>query len=178
MSGATISACGKYRYSLERDIRSVGIPMHVTMVNPSYADAERNDQTVYSLIRKAEHLGCSFIEIGNLYAYITSDPKELLTVDDPVGPENDWHLASAFSRHHKSIRVVAWGRWNKHPTMRDRAQWIRSVSPSVQCFGMNKDGSPKHPLFLPTKQPLELWPWSNIAKSGTDVTKSQGDGAG
>ena len=33
----------------------------------------------------------------NIFAYRATDPKEMLAVKDPIGPENDGHIQAALS---------------------------------------------------------------------------------
>lgn len=47
---AIFSPCGTWRYRLERDIAEVGKVACAILINPSYAGAENNDQTVGKLI--------------------------------------------------------------------------------------------------------------------------------
>jgi hypothetical protein len=83
--------------------------------------------------------------MGNLYAHRATDPRELLTARDPVGPRNEEALKSMIRK--AEVIVAAWG---KHP-LNDEAQklacWIL-LQTHTRCLGRNQDGSPKHPLYL------------------------------
>ncbi len=50
--------------------------------------------------------------------------------------------------------VVAWGSWGK---VLDRAYYIQLLLRRLNpyCLGHNKDGQPKHPLYLPLTTRLE-----------------------
>lgn len=69
---------------------------------------------------------------------------------DPIGPFNDSHLRHVLGGQRSGwvTPIVAWGA--NAPT--DRALRVlnimamRGVFPL--CLGRNKDGSPKHPLYL------------------------------
>jgi len=44
----------------------------------------------------------------------------------------------------KSAKIVfAWGNCKENPL------WIENIVKAPLCFGHNKNGSPKHPLYLP-----------------------------
>lgn len=153
---AVISECGKYRYLLERrtncPLRWVH-PMLFIMLNPSTADAETDDPTIRRCLRFAESHACTRLTVVNLFALRATNPKELFLAEDPVGPENDWHLEEQINRHSTGIIVAAWG---AHPAARQREKWFRV--PGLQCFGLTKAGAPRHPLYLPAKATLKPFP--------------------
>lgn len=157
---AVISDCGRYRYRLERD-GGEGLPTAVIMVNPSTADAETDDATIRKLRGFAERNGWGKLIVGNLFAYRATDVRQLGKVSDPIGPENDSHLASIFM---DAGRVVfAWGPVSKQPKYQ-RARW-RKVFESAVGFGHTpfcigppaKCGHPKHPLMLPYSSEISRW---------------------
>lgn len=98
---AGISECGTYRYWLCREW-SPGLDSLVwLMLNPSTADATQDDPTIRRCMGFARRWGYGGITVVNLYAYRATNPRDLLTAADPVGPENDrycptpegkWHL--------------------------------------------------------------------------------------
>lgn len=140
---AVISDCGRYRYTLHREwLGGAGLCMFV-MLNPSTADAYKNDPTIRRCVKFAQRWGFHEMTVGNLFALRSPHPKELLAADDPVGPENDlWldRLATAADRH-----VMAWGAFAAAPAraaeVLGRHAWYTPV-----CLGTTVDGSPKHPL--------------------------------
>jgi hypothetical protein len=52
-----------------------------------------------------------------------------------------------------TIVVAAWG---AHSMALDREEEVMALVPNVrwQCLGHNQDGSPKHPLYLPSATEL------------------------
>lgn len=62
-----------------------------------------------------------------------------------------------------AVAIVAG--WGKPPrglaSYRDRVAQLKAIADDVgcalMCFGTNEDGSPKHPLYLPSKAPLVEW---------------------
>lgn len=154
---AIISECGLYRYALTRTWDPSLPTMIFVMLNPSTADATEDDNTIRRCIGFAKREGYGTIIVVNLFAYRATDPSELLAVDDPVGPENDAFVSSIIQR--QAGRVVCG--WGTTKIARTRLDWFRRVIEDtcgrVECLGANKDGSPKHPLYLPKNSPLKTW---------------------
>lgn len=144
---------GPYRYSLGRTWRRQSPWVLFVMLNPSVADAAKDDPTIRRCVNFARAWGYGGIRVVNLFAYRATDPSELNAADDPVGPENDGHIVTESLM--AEITVAAWGR-SIPRKFEDRASEVlkllleKSV-PRVYCIGMNADGSPKHPLYAPTR---------------------------
>src|SRR3990167_7612004 len=95
IGSAIISPCGSYRYTLHRPIPSIlrwVKPLLCIMVNPSTADATKEDPTVRRCIGFAKDMGATSLTVVNLFAFRSASPKALATMDDPVGPDNDRHI--------------------------------------------------------------------------------------
>lgn len=144
---AYISADGAYRYWLTRRV-SRGGDSFVLFVgtNPSTADALKDDPTIGRCFDFARSWEYNWLLMANLHAYRATNPKELSKVGDPVGPENkealEWLVRKA------DMVVAAWGRTPLTAESRRTAAWIMSLS-FTQFFDVNKNGEPKHPLYLP-----------------------------
>lgn len=144
--GAIISNCGRYRYCLVREWDKTKPSLRIIMLNPSRADAEEDDPTIRSCVRIADHLGYGLIAIYNLFAWRATDPKDLSTVADPIGPENDHWLDRVTSG---PTIVCAWGAQAiAAPRAATFMEMLNGVD--VWCFGTTKHGAPKHPLYLKT----------------------------
>lgn len=157
---AVISACGAYRYRLER-VLGEGETVAVVMVNPSTAGADNDDATIRKLRGFGKANGWGRIIVGNLFAYRATDVRELAKVADPVGPDNDDHLSRLF--HEADLAVFAWGPLAKQPRYH-RARWrnvnrlARDAHLRPLCIGAPaKDGHPCHPLMLAYSSPLQQW---------------------
>lgn len=141
---AVISECGKYRYVLRRSLGSIlrwHHPVLFIMLNPSTADAEKDDPTIRRCMAFAKREGFTHLNVVNLYALRSPDPKHLALSADPIGPENDAWIDKEVRG--ASAVIVAWG---AHAFAADRAKdVVRRVS-QPWCLGKTKDGSPKHPL--------------------------------
>ncbi len=88
-SGADISEDGFYRYSLWRTWDLSKPSCLFVMLNPSTADANRNDPTILRCIRYAEAWGFGELLVGNLFAYRATNKAVMKRQTNPVGPQND-----------------------------------------------------------------------------------------
>ena len=68
------------------------------MLNPSTADAEADDATTRRCIDLSNGWGFGAAVIVNLFGYISTDPKKLNSIDDPVGPDNNSVLLDQFKK--------------------------------------------------------------------------------
>lgn len=181
---AVISPCERYRYRLTRRWGE-GSALFLCMLNPSRADAQRDDPTIRRCIKLSQGLGYSAIEVGSLYAYRTSKPAALVAASrelvDIIGPENYAHLRAACQS--SAQRVAAWG---NPPSIHGPNHW-RSIGGAatrglthisyvlsilledepLYCFGETRFDAPIHPLargrhYLPIGRPLAVhlaeWP--------------------
>lgn len=140
--GAKFSDCGKYRYLLWR-IWDYDLPrLQLVGLNPSTANTEEDDPTIENIIRILKHLGYGGFYMTNLFGLISSNPENLRSCPDPV-KDNDYFLKAA--RAETQEVVFCWG---KFPMAVYRAKQIRGYFDEAYCFGKNKDGSPRHPLYL------------------------------
>lgn len=160
MRSAIISDCGLYRYRLERHALSGAGAVAWIMVNPSTADAKEDDPTIRKVIGFSERLGAGWAIVGNKFAYRATDVNALKTARDPVGPDNDAHLAKIIAD--AGTVIAAWGPLAKlPPTLRRRwykiARMADEAGRTLMCFGTAQDGHPRHPLMLAYDTPLIEW---------------------
>ncbi len=144
--GAAMSACGTYRYHLWREWNSTQPRMLLIMLNPSVADHQRDDHTITKSIAIARHLGCGRLDVGNLAAFRSSHPAELRHAADPVGPQNDAHLARMLAA--SDLLVCAWGAHAVALPGRVEAvaRLIRAAGVAPQALRLTNGGHPSHPL--------------------------------
>lgn len=161
--GAIISDCGQYRYQLTRDIPDGSeAPAVFVMLNPSTADAMHDDPTIRRCMGFAKSWGASSLIVANLYALRSTDPKALWTHPDPVGPENNKHLAELARKHF--YVVCAWGANARPDRVRDFLRVMEASEASLWCLGETKAGAPRHPLYL--RRDAKLLPWSSKVLEG------------
>lgn len=148
-STAVLSDCGRYRYELRRRWGD-GPELEWVMLNPSKADASRNDPTIRRCIRFSQAWGFAAIVVHNLFAWRATDPRELARTDDPVGPQNREFLSAG-----AEVTVAAWG---AHPAAAGWWTGRPNTRPRLLCLGVNDNGSPKHPLYVAAGAELAPWP--------------------
>ena len=152
IKGAILSDDRQYRYSLWRIWDETKEPVVFIGLNPSTADESEDDSTIRRCIDFAESWGYGGIYMLNLFAYRTKEPKIMKSMDDPVGPDFLKYFAAHVSL--VSTVVVAWG---NHGEFQDRANEVLDLimdNYNVRCFGLNKNKTPKHPLYLKGTTPL------------------------
>lgn len=161
-----------YRYRLTRNLfHDDDRTMTFIMLNPSTADHEENDATIRRCISFAEREHYGKLEVINLFSFRATDPKRLVSMarEDPSWLRHD--PVDRMVRHVAATRpqgllVAAWG---KRPSGMPKEIYENAVdrmaaiadprfAVSLWCLGANKDGSPKHPLYLKADTLFEPWP--------------------
>ncbi len=144
---AVFDETGRYRYWLSRCWNSSRPPLNFIMLNPSTADAEHLDPTVTRCLRYAQKWGFGSLIVTNIFAWRSTKPDTLPTINDPVGSENNAYLvwAAAIS----ALRVAAWG---AHPSSIIRGPAVRTLLSRfpLSILGTTQNGSPRHPLYCPS----------------------------
>lgn len=157
---ATFSPCGRYRYTLTRDLGPGDGTWLSISLNPSTATAEINDHTIRKDQGFARRHGCARLVKGNLFGMRSTDPMGLLSVDDPVGSGNDAALRAMLAERPRFV-VCAWGAWTGRIGKLVAARvprvvaMIREAGVEPLCLGRAADGSPRHPLMLAYATQLE-----------------------
>jgi len=161
---AHISDCGRYRFSLTRRWGASPACKHAVfiMLNPSTADADKDDATIRKLIGFCKLWKYGSFEVVNVYAYRATKPKDLYDAADPFGPHNGRHIAKA-AYSAPDVIVCAWGANEVTPEALYQLQVSLHDKP-LHCLGRTKDGHPRHPLYVPYSQPLEQFQLPTSAK--------------
>jgi hypothetical protein len=145
-TGAVFSPCETYRYRLWRTWRPRGRVVAFVGLNPSTADATRDDPTVRRCIGFARAWGYGGLWMLNLFAIRATDPRVMRNAVDPIGPENDAHLLATAAA---AAKVVA--AWGVHGTHRGRNEEVvtllRRAGIRISCLDLTKAGHPRHPLY-------------------------------
>lgn len=154
--GAIFSDCGKYRYRLWRIWDVSGTFAQCVGLNPSTANSDDDDNTIRNLTEIIKNNGYGGFYMTNLFALISPYPEALRECPDPI-KDNDVHLRQVYSLC-QSI-IFCWGNFKQAEY---RAKKIIKEFPQALCFGMNANGSPKHPLYL--KQTTKIIPYGKDSK--------------
>ena len=155
-SGATFSRCERYRYHLWRRWGSGKIITYM-MCNPSTADAFMVDPTVRKCIHFAKRDGYAGVDVLNIFALRSTDPRALIC-EDPVGPFNDDFIAAV-----KGVVCIAWGGvGSKVKGNKGRPDYVVGLlsgksDVELVCVGRNGDGTPRHPCYL--SNDTQFVPW-------------------
>jgi hypothetical protein len=160
---AVISDDQKYRYTLYREWEEdpfAGIRvLNFVMLNPSTADADKDDPTIRKCIGFAKLNEYNAIRVVNLFALRSTDPDNLKynhdRGDDIVGPLNNgyvWELPP------EETVVAAWGStFKREKWFQKRVEETKNLlNRKLWCVKYTDDGlrdpsqrRPWHPLYVP-----------------------------
>ena len=155
---AVISDCGLYRYTLERTWDEAKKTVCFVLLNPSTADANKDDHTLRKGVGFAKRWGYGALVFVNLFALRATKPKCMKAARHPVGPMNGTFVLGAVGSADRV--VLAWGTHGSH---RGRDKEVLAMLEGLAAdklyhLGLTKDGHPKHPLTL--SYATELLPWT------------------
>jgi hypothetical protein len=149
---AVISHCGRYRYLLARQVGPSPRVVTFILLNPSTADATRDDPTIRRCLGFARLWGCGRLQIVNLFAVRATDPERIRRVADPVGPDNVVHVMRAAGLSHSASSrcrgpvVCGWGVRGGHLGQDATVLgWLRRLGVRPLALGITRDG---HPLYV------------------------------
>ena len=143
--GAEFSIDKKERYSLKREWDKSKNKILYIMLNPSFADDKDDDPTIRRLINFTKKFNYGGFLVGNIFTTITPNPKEL----DKSKGMSDKNFEELIKLINKVDQIVyAWGSSIEEP------QLLKKLVLNPKCFGKNLNGTPKHPLYLPSKTKL------------------------
>ena len=141
-AGAEFSKCRNYRYVLWR-VWDVKKPVVMFIgLNPSTANEITDDPTIRRVKSMARNWGYGGVYMANLFAWVTPYPDELLKCPDPVKDNDRWLLK--LSKFADQI-IFAWGNFKE---AQERAKLVIEMFPHAMALHTNKNGSPKHPLYV------------------------------
>lgn len=148
----------EYRYKLKRenisDGHHFGALLYI-MLNPSTANESIDDRTIESCTRLAKNNGYDRFMVGNLYAYISTDPKKLghLTLAEAQGEKNNQSIKEML--HLADSVVVAWGLKGGRNGTPDIYEILKNHK--LLCIDTNLAGSPVHPLYQSSTTKFQEW---------------------
>jgi hypothetical protein len=117
------------------------------MLNPSTAEEIVNDPTVERCERRARDMGYGGLRVANIFALRSTDPGALYGHKDPVGEDNDRAILESILG--AGIVICAWGgHGNLHNRGKAVLDLISKAGVTPHYLVLNKDGTPKHPLYV------------------------------
>ncbi len=141
-NGAEFSECRKYRYCLWRIWDDTLPKIAFIGLNHSTANENVNDPTIRRVISFAKLWGYGGVYMLNCFPYISTNPNDL----------KDFGNTSTNDRWIKEISlkveefIFAWGNFD---VAKERGLELNKMYPHSNCLQANKNGSPKHPLYVP-----------------------------
>ena len=143
-SDAFFSKDRKHRYALWRVWNNKLPKVLFIGLNPSTADEVKDDPTIRRCINYAKDWGYGGYIMGNIFAYRSTDPKNLKITNNPIGIDNNSWLKKLHSE--ASLTIGAWGNHGKYL---DRGEEVSNLIDNLYCLRITKEGHPSHPLYLP-----------------------------
>lgn len=145
-SGARFSGCRRYRHVLWRSWDPGAGAVVFVGLNPSTADASRDDPTIRRCRTFARDWGFGALVMVNLFDVRATDPAVMKRRAAPLSRANDAVLLA--SARDAALVVAAWG---AHGVHRGRADAVRTLlsghGVELRCFGTTAGGEPLHPLY-------------------------------
>ena len=136
---AEFSKDKKHRYYLSRKWSENEQVLYI-LLNPSKGNHIDNDPTIRRLITISKNLGYGGFNVVNLYTLITPIRNKLYEKKRKFSAKNKKLIAKLVARH--NTIVYGWGATENEPN------WLSNIVKSPLCFNINKNGTPKHPLYL------------------------------
>ncbi|MEM6942119.1 MAG: DUF1643 domain-containing protein [Pseudomonadota bacterium] len=152
IGGARFSECGRYRQALTRDWTPEGHPPKTVLfvgMNPSVAAADVSDPTCHRELMFARDWGFTRYLKGNVLDWRATSPKDIPADPSLACSQENIPLLREMANEADLI-IMAYGKLHKrHHGVLEAviAAMVASGAP-LQCLGLNKDGSAKHPLYL------------------------------
>lgn len=150
-SDALFSNCGRYRRLLTREWDGAENPGYVLWIgmNPSTADLDVDDPTVFKEQKFTRRWGYSRYVKCNVMDYRATDPKTLL--EPGVIPCTEENLQTIVDQaRNAAIVVMAYG--SLHKRLAHHGQTVtdalRAEGIELHALKITKNGSPGHPLYL------------------------------
>lgn len=172
-SGADLSDDGLYRFDLWRIWDPTLPELLILGINPSTADAQKNDPTIRRGIGFAKGFGCGGLRMQNVSPLRATDPKVLAHAVlyhrdhggiDPFPQRGIRALDGVLSR--AAYVVCAFGefsfaRGDARHILTGHAEsmvsQVRAAGKTTYCLGTTQAGWPRHPLYVRADTPLLEW---------------------
>lgn len=127
------------------------------LLDPATGDTERRPRpTLDRCIARSWDIGATGLVIVNLFAFRHTDPKQLRTAQDAVGPANDAALRELTSAGLETIAA-----WGAHGRLNGRSRAVAPLLSQPMCLGTTNHGEPRHPLYVSAD--ARLVPWTPVS---------------
>lgn len=160
-NGAEFSPCRKYRYALWR-IWDTEKPLIMFIgLNPSTADEHKPDPTITRVKGFAELWGYGGFYMMNCFPLVSTNPdvlKEFWESGNPYIQNQDTINRQKLKEVSNKCESVVFA-WGAFPIVKEihRDKEFLQMFPNAKTLIKNKDGSPRHPLYVPAKTPLRAF---------------------
>lgn len=118
-------------------------------INPSYADANRDDPTVLRMIGFSYRWGFGSMSLVNWYSFVTPDPIVLRAwLKKNPWQKDNMDIVRKETQREGIICVAAWGNLIKPEVLDDMMStfFFELPMPKWRCIGTTQSGAPTHPL--------------------------------
>ena len=152
IGGARFSECGRYRQALTRDWTPQGSTAKTVLfvgMNPSVAAADVSDPTCHRELMFARDWGFTRYLKGNVLDWRATSPKDIPADPGQACSDDNIPLLRDMANVADLI-IMAYGKLHKrhHGVLEAVIAAMGASGTPLQCLGLNKDGSAKHPLYL------------------------------
>lgn len=154
---AEISECGTYRYTLTRKWGE-GRKCVFIMLNPSTADATKDDRTIRRCIGFAKREGCGSLTVVNLYAYRATKLPAFWKF--PNCWKEGKYVSDIIENNPDALFIAAWG--SKIEDHREDEMLAKFYMTPLYALRLLKYDRPGHPLYVRADAPL--LPYNKWAK--------------
>jgi hypothetical protein len=146
-NGAKFSEDMKHRLMLWRVWDKTKPAVMFIGLNPSTANENTDDPTIRRIKSISYQLGYGGFFMMNLFTFISTDPKKL-NIKEGNRLDADLYL-KRIAKCCKTI-VFAWGNFD----VLGRDKEVIEMFPGANALHINKNGSPKHPLYVKSNTQL------------------------
>jgi hypothetical protein len=112
-------------------------------LNPSRANEVSLDPTITRVRRFTADFGYGGFYMMNLFSYVTPFPAKLIETNMNTTLNDHW--LKEVGDQCRDV-IFAWGTFKE---AQERAKQVIAMFPEAKALIINKDGSPRHPLYVP-----------------------------
>ena len=159
------SKCGSYRWILKRELSYGSKSVVFIGLNPSIASTSNNDRTIIKIVNFCSRWNYKNIYIINLFALISTSPKNLSKSKDPIGENNDLITLKLLQFWKGNIYCDLWLWWGDKGQLNGRDREVlafienisslksnkNNYSARILSLGLSQKGNPRHPLYMPNE---------------------------